>query len=908
MQEESELLKVITTHPGMDFDALASLVAAKKLYPEAKICLPRPISSEVKQFMAIYGKIIPHLPAEEVELSKVTQLILVDTRWVNRIGPFRELLGKEGVKVHIYDHHPPHPNDIRGDQGLCQEVGATTSILTGLLKQKKIPITPIEATLLILGIYEDTGSLSFTSTTPLDLEAAGFLLSQGASLELISGFLNRPLTERQMALFNDFIERAKIRIINGVEVIIIVTEVDEFVGGLSLPLHKFIDLKNLEVVFALIKARERIYIIARSRTLSVNVSETLSPLGGGGHNFAASALIKEQDIKEVEERLYGILKEKIKPRQTVRDVMSFPVIFVSPRTSLKEAKDLMIKYGISTLPVLERGEVAGIISREKVDHVMAHNSGKAPLKSYLSPKVFTVSPHLSLKKAQEIMMDEETRTLLVLDNEKLVGILKGSDLLHAFHKSTQDFRHSESSFPEREFPGSGEPRFSFADLPKDKLRLRGISEEKGQVVRDLLERKIPKRIQKVLEQGGRVAQRMGFRAFIVGGFVRDLLLGIENLDVDLVIEGDGIEFATELARQLKGELKRHRGFGTATIVLPDGFKLDVATSRSEFYPRPAALPQVKPAPLSEDLARRDFTVNTMAIDINPSNFGLLIDFFGGQEDMRQRKVRVLHPRSFIEDPTRVFRAIRFEQRYGFQIGKETEKLMKDVLKRKIFPRLSRERIREELVQILKEDEPEKTIKRLQDFRILKAIYPKIELTPQKEKELNYLVDVFAHFEVLSKEKSKRWLIRLLLLLEDLDEEEVRDFCGQYKFTREDQNAIISGRLEAQRLIRSLRVPEPLKSSFIHSLLRSVPQEALLFTMAKAQDKLVKKRILLYLTRLRLVEIEVDGKDLKSMGYKPSPRFSQILEEVRRARLDGLVKNKKEEINHIKEKFPPEEKK
>jgi len=881
-------LKVITTHVGMDFDALASLVAAKKLYPEAKICLPTPISSEVKQFMAIYGKIIPHLPAEEIKLANVTQLILVDTRWVNRIGPFRELVGREGVKVHIYDHHPPHPNDIQGDRELCQEVGATTSILTELLREKKIPITPIEATLLILGIYEDTGSLSFASTTPLDLKAAGFLLSQGASLELISSFLNRPLTERQMALFNDFIERAKIRIINGVEVIIIVTEVDEFVGGLSLPLHKFIDLKNLEVVFALIKAKKRIYIIARSRTLSVNVSEILSPLGGGGHNFAASALIKEQNIKEVEERLHHLLKEKIKPRQTVRDVMSFPVRFVSPRTSLKEAKDLMIKYGISTFPVLEKGKVLGIISREKVDHVMAHNSGKAPLKSYLSPKVFTVSPHLSLKKAQGIMMDEEARILLVLDNGKLVGILKGPDLLHAFHESAQGFRHSESSFSEREFPGSGEPRFS--------------------VVRDLLEKKIPKRIQKVLEQGGRVAQRMGFRAFIVGGFVRDLLLGIENLDVDLVIEGDGIEFATELARQLKGELKRHRGFGTATIILPHGFKLDVATSRSEFYPFPAALPQVKPAPLSEDLARRDFTVNTMAIDISPSSFGLLIDFFGGQEDLRRKKVRVLHPRSFIEDPTRIFRAIRFEQRYDFQIDKESEKLIQDVLKGEIFQRLSRERIREELVQILKEDEPEKTIHRLQDFRILKAIYPKIELTPQKEKELNYLVDVFAHFEVLSKEKSKRWLIRLLLLLEDLNEEEVRDFCGRYKFTREDQNAIISGRLEAERLIKSLRSPGLLKSSFIHSLLRSVPQEALLFTMAKAQDKLVKKRILLYLTRLRLVEIEVDGKDLKSMGYKPSPRFSQILEEVRRARLDGLVKNKKEEINYIKEKFPPEEKK
>ena len=889
----------------MDFDALASLVAAKKLYPEARICFPSPVSSEVKQFMAVYGDIVPHLLPEEIELSKVSELILVDTRWITRIGSFGNLVGRKGVKIYIYDHHPPHPNDIHGDGGLCRETGATVSILTRILRERKISITPIEATLLILGIYEDTGSLGFTSTTTLDLEAAGFLLSQGANLELISSFLNRSLTEKQTALLNDFIERAEKRIINGVEVVIIVAEVDEFVGGLSLPLHKFIDLKNLEVVFALIKARERIYIIARSRISSVNVNEILSSLGGGGHNFAASALIKEQDIKEVEERLHHLLKEKIRPRQTVRDVMSSPVRFASPSTSLKEAKDLMRKHGILTLPVLEKGRLVGIISREKVDHVMAHNSGRASVKGYFSPKAFTSPPHLSIKKAQEIMMEEETRTLLVLDNEDLVGIVSGPDLLRAFHEGTQSSSYLESHPHKNDPPGPREPEFSFAGLPKDKVRPRSISGKKGQLVKDLLEKRVPRKIQRILEQAGKVGQRMGFRAFIVGGFVRDLLLGIENLDVDLVVEGDGIKFATELARQLEGELKRHRGFGTATIVLPDGFKLDVATSRSESYPFPAALPRVKPAPLSEDLARRDFTVNTMAVDISPSSFGLLIDFFGGQEDIRRRRVRILHSRSFIEDPTRIFRAIRFEQRYDFQIGKETEKLIQDVLKEKIFHRLSRDRIREELIQILKEDEPEKVIKRLQDFGILKTIYSKIEFNHEKEKEFNYLVDVFAHFEVVSKEESKRWLIRLLVLLEDLDEEEVRDFCGRYGFTREDRNAIISGRLSSERLIKSLRSRKALKSSFIYSLLESVPQEALLFTMAKATEKLVKKRILLYLTRLKNVEIEAGGDDLKSMGYKPSPRFTQILEEVRRARLDGLVKNKKEEIKYIEEKFPLE---
>jgi len=297
----------------------------------------------------------------------------------------------------------------------------------------------------------------------------------------------------------------------------------------------------------------------------------------------------------------------------------------------------------------------------------------------------------------------------------------------------------------------------------------------------------------------------------------------------------------------------------------------------------------------------------MAIDLGPSNFGKLIDFFGGQNDLMEGKVRVLHEKSFIDDPTRVFRAVRFEQRYGFLIEEETERLIREVLEKRIFHRLTRERIKEELIQILEEDKPEKAIRRMQDLGVLEAIYPGMRLTPEGEKVLDRLVDVFAWVEILSEERPRKWLTRLLVLLEPLSEDKVKDFCQSYRFTREERSCIIEAKSKVKGLVEKLRSPEYLAPSFIYYLLEPLPQELLLLAMAKTEEKLVKKRIFFYLSRLKDVRIEVDGQDLKRMGYRPSPKFRQILNEVKKARLDGKVRTKEEEISYIREKFPDEAK-
>jgi tRNA nucleotidyltransferase (CCA-adding enzyme) len=246
------------------------------------------------------------------------------------------------------------------------------------------------------------------------------------------------------------------------------------------------------------------------------------------------------------------------------------------------------------------------------------------------------------------------------------------------------------------------------------------------ICKEILAERLPDNITGLLKSAGRYAEDMGFRAFVVGGLVRDLVLNRENFDIDLVIEGEGVRFAEEFARVYDANIQYYTKFGTATLMFPDGCRLDIATARSETYEHPAALPKVLPGSIRDDMRRRDFTINTLAISLNPAYFGELLDFFKGSDDIKRKLIRVLHDLSFIDDPTRVFRAVRFEQRLDFRIESSTEKLVRDAVTKNLFDLLADYRVFSELRLILQEKDPLRVLKRLEWFGILSLIRPRIE--------------------------------------------------------------------------------------------------------------------------------------------------------------------------------------
>ncbi len=294
------------------------------------------------------------MPPEEIK-----RLILVDTRQATRIGKFADAALSGEVDIHIYDHHPDSPDDVHGSLEVVEMTGSTTAILTRLIKERGLTLTPQEATIMALGIFEDTGSFTFASTTPQDFEAAAFLLSQGADLNVVSEIITRELTAEQVALLNDLLEHSTNFHVSGIEVVIARTTAQEYVPDFAVVAHKLMDMENIQVLFALAQMEDRVFVVGRSRLPEVDVADILAEMGGGGHSYAASAAIKDQPLAQVEEKLRQILHKRVHPWRQAREIMSFPVKWVAPEVPLERAELILNRYSINALPVIDRRQAPG---------------------------------------------------------------------------------------------------------------------------------------------------------------------------------------------------------------------------------------------------------------------------------------------------------------------------------------------------------------------------------------------------------------------------------------------------------------------------------------------------------------------------------------------------------------------
>jgi tRNA nucleotidyltransferase (CCA-adding enzyme) len=399
-----------------------------------------------------------------------------------------------------------------------------------------------------------------------------------------------------------------------------------------------------------------------------------------------------------------------------------------------------------------------------------------------------------------------------------------------------------------------------------------------------------------LRFSGEVAEELGFNAYLVGGSVRDLLRGEENLDLDIVIEGDGIAFARAFGEKLHAKVRTHQKFGTAQI-FADRTKLDVATARTEYYESPASLPKVETSSIKKDLYRRDFTINTLAVKLNLRDFGLLIDFFGGQRDLREKSIRVLHNLSFVEDPTRAFRAIRFAERFGFKISKHTENLIKSTIEMNLFSMLSGPRLYEELRLSFHETEPAKTLKKLSDYGLLKVIHPNLAFTEELEATLRSMQETLSWFNLLFlEEKPDKGIFYLMSLLSGLKDADMKAAAERLSPPPRIRDIILRGIPQARSILRRFPVNDPVE---VHKIFSNLELEIVLFLMALSKDRKIQKVISHYLTELRNIKTILTGDDLKGMGIQPGPVYSKILRKLLEEKLRGLVKTREDEEKFVR---------
>lgn len=874
-------LTVITTHINADFDALASMLAAQKLYPDALVVFP---GSQEKNLRNFFIKSMVYLfnmaEIKDIDFSDLKRLVLVDTRQAGRIGKLASLLERPDLEIHIYDHHPPAANDISGHLEVNQLTGATITILAEIIMEKGIEISPDEATIMCLGIYEDTGSFTFPSTTEKDFKTAAFLLSKGANLNIVSNLISREISPEQIGLLNDMIQAATRYNINGVEVVITTVTTDNYVSDFAFLVHKMVKMENLDAIFTIARMGDKMYIVARSRIPEVDVGAIVTPLGGGGHTFAAAATIKGKTLVQIEHELTEILYKKIHSRSRAKDLMSSPAITVDADVPCKEAAELLTRYNINALLVTEGQnsgkKMLGFITRQIIEKALYHLPGHIPVREYMNTELAFVKPAAELHEIQEKIIENKQRVLPVIDNNVIKGVITRTDLLNTLVRQTQ---HKRQEYPELlKEPGHARTR-NIARFMKERLSRRIID---------------------ILKSIGRKAEENGFDAYIVGGFVRDLFLYRANEDLDIVIEGDGIFFAQEYAKTVKARIHAYEKFGTAVIIFPGGFKIDVASARMEYYKFPAALPTVEMSSIKLDLFRRDFTVNTLSIQLNPDKFGTLIDFFGAQKDLKEKTIRVLHNLSFVEDPTRVFRAIRFEQRFGFTIGKLTSSLIANAVKMDFFRRLSGRRVFSELRQILEEENPTPAIIRLHEYDLLHVIHPSITFTKELVDLFNLVKKVLSWHDLLFLEEFyMKWTVYFIALIRHCDKETTHEICRRIELAPRYLDIFIKERFEADRCLYWMERNLPLSNSTLYHQLKGFRVELALYMMAVTKSENVKKSISNYFTRLRHIQPSVTGKDLIKMGLDPGPIFKEILQAVLDAKLNGRLKTRNDELGFVK---------
>lgn len=875
-------MEIITSHINADFDSLGAMVGAQMLYPEAVPVFAGAKEPVVHEFLEQTSVCqLEFRRIKDIDLQQVKRLILVDVNSPARIGAFAELMENSAVEVHVYDHHPVHDSASKVALKQISMVGSTVTVMVDELQKRELVPDKNQATVMMLGLYEDTGGLLFTSTTAADYAAAAFLLQAGADLPMVADYLSRDLNADQVELMHQLLQSREVLNVHGIDISLARASIDKYVGDLALLAHKIRDMENLDVFIMAVRLEDRIFMVARSRVPEVDVGHILSVFGGGGHVTAASATVRNMTLVQVMEALPPLLERMVVAPKRAGMLMSTPPRCIQAGQTLKEARAILTRYNINALAVVDGERIVGIVTRQLIERAIHHGLQDTKVSEYMLTEFGTVTPDSGIETVQNIIVEQRQRFVPVVDGQRLMGVITRADLLRHLVSGAHDL-HGRA------------PIVSGSD---------GISLDRRRMLRTL-EKELPERIKDLFALLTRMAEELQVQIYAVGGFVRDLILKVRNLDVDVVVEGDAIAFAQHLAACSDCRVRAHEKFSTAVVVFADGFKLDLASTRTEYYLEPGALPTVEDASIKLDLYRRDFTINTLALSLNRSSYGEVLDYFGAQRDLHDKAIRVLHNLSFVEDPTRILRAIRFEQRLGFTLGMQTRQLLCSAVQTGFLERVSPLRLFNELQIILSEVNPVDALVRLDELEVLREISPHLRLDPEARSYCVQAAKVVNWFELLyTGEEMSSWLVYFLCLVGHKSRPEVEALCHRLQVPVRWDRILIDELQHARDAFRVLEREHragAIADSRLAYLLDKLSIEMLLYGMARTAVEQIRLKYSHYITRLRGVKPLLNGWDVQKLGCESGPVVGEVLGKLRAARLDAEVNTRAEEVKWVKD--------
>lgn len=872
---------LITCHSNADFDALAAMCAAALIYGPCDVLFPGTQEANLQTFYQELKERPGAAPGctflddRVPDFSKYGRLVAVDTRRRSRLRHVWPLLDNPGTRIEVWDHHPETSDDVHAHVCHAEICGAVTTLLIEEIQKLNIAVPRETATVLGLGIYSDTGSFSFSSVTQRDFAAAGWLLGRGMDINIISEKKAFSMTKEHIRALNALLESAQTYHINGADVVLAEATLDSYLDDFAFLAHKMMEMEKFDILFAIGRMDDRIQIVARSRSHAVNVGAVCSAFGGGGHAYAASASVRDKTLSEVRDGILTQLYLQEEGEKTARDYMSQPAIGIEEGHTIAEADELMLHFGLKTMPVFApmTRRCTGLIDSQITQKAIAHGLAGAPLTDYMRRNLKTLPVTATLRDITTVIVGARQRLVpIVSGGSSVVGVVSRTDLINIFAQE-----------PGRMNPTDRAPK----------------SRNMGRTMRD----RLPKDVLDILEKAGALGRSRQTPVYVVGGFVRDLLLKTPNHDIDLVVEGDGIGFARAFAGVLGGRVRVHKKFLTSVVIFPGAGgkeeRVDVATARLEYYESPAALPTVEHSSIKMDLYRRDFTINALAIRLDCEPMGEIVDFFGGQKDIRDRVIRVLHTLSFVEDPTRCLRAVRFEQRYHFRIGPATEKLIKNDVSLKLLDKLSPSRLFNEFEHICAEETAILCIRRLHELGILQAIHPQLSINPDRKEMLIRTAKVMAWYRLLYIDEEMRpWLVYFLVLCSSLTYAVTLEVFRRLGIPPALKNEVLGCREKARSLRSSLKrltATPGFRVSALCAMLRPLPVEFVLYLMADMEVPETRRALSRYITVWRTEKPGVDGSDLKKLGLAPGPAYGVILQRLLEAKLDGTAASPEEQL-------------
>lgn len=901
-------MDLILCHTTADFDALGAAVGLTRLLSGARIVLTGGAHPAVRDFLALHRDEYALIERRSVNPKRIRSLTVVDTQQRDRLGKAAEWLDLPDLtEITLYDHHLNQNSDIPATQVTIEPVGATTTLIVEQLQKVAGEnfLTSAEATVMALGIHVDTGSLTFDRSTPRDAAALAWLMAQGASLPVISEYIDPGLSRQLQQLLTVALDNLQTIDRWGYTLAWSLIDTPGFVPGLSSLASRLIDLTESDVL--LLAARHKsdnstqsLTVIGRSRIDGTDLNQLFQDLGGGGHSQAASLIMKTASSELILQQLIESLQGQIPHPPTAQELMSSPVRTIRPETTIKQAQRILLRYGHSGLSVVDANDkLVGIIARRDIDIALHHGFSHAPVKGYMTTNVKTISPDTALPEIELLMVTYDIGRLPVLQNGQLVGIVTRTDVLRQLH---QENRRGEK---DREIGG----RNTYCPLPISQLRDR-----------------LSPPLWKLLQKTAQKAEKSGWHLYLVGGAVRDLLLADQQKqvlleDIDLVVDGfhksadvgAGVELAKALQKIYPDvRLEVHGQFQTAALLWhkdPDlgSLWIDIATARTEFYPYPAANPEVEASSIRQDLYRRDFTINALAMRLTNPRAGELLDFFGGLLDLQSRQIRVLHANSFIEDPTRIYRAVRFAVRLGFEIEPQTESYIRYAIASGIYEQIQGKngrapaletRLKSELKYILQAPYWKPALQLLANLEALRCIHPTLEL----DEKLWWQVRLFDRcLQKFDPEKTlEHWQMRLEVLIAYLAPEFRGKVANNLQLpvdSFERLNKLDNAETNIAEILPKLQ----LKSEVVQ-LMRQYNLPTLIL-IATRSCRTIRQRIWCYLIEWSQIKAPLNGNDLKVLGYKPGKQFKEILDALLTATLDEKIVSRESAEMFIAEHFP-----